>query len=90
MKPEFSRQIFEKYSHIEFCGNHFRGSGVVPRGQTDVSKLTVAFRSFANAPKTCKYEELSNYGRYISSSAFRYYLRVTHKTVGRVTGVQAA
>jgi len=31
MKTKFSRQIFEKYSNIELCGNHFSGSGVVPR-----------------------------------------------------------
>jgi len=27
------------------------GAGVVPRGQTDMTKLTVALRNFANAPK---------------------------------------
>jgi len=90
MKTKFSRQIFEKYSNIELCGNHFSGSGVVPRWHTDVSKLIVAFRDLVNAPKTCKYEELSNYARYVSSSAFWYYLRVTHKAVGGVTRVQAA
>ena len=35
MKLEFSRQIFENYSNIEFDENTFGGSGVVPCAQTD-------------------------------------------------------
>jgi hypothetical protein len=50
MKFEFSRQIFEKVSNIEFHQNPSSGSRV-PCGQTDVTKLIVAFRSFANASK---------------------------------------
>ena len=50
-KLEFSRQIFEKYSNIKFHKNPSSGSRVVPRGQTDKTKLTVTFRNFANAPK---------------------------------------
>ena len=50
MKLEFSRQIFEK-SHIKFHQNPSSGSRVVPcgrtEGQTDMTKLTVAFRNFA-------------------------------------------
>jgi len=42
MKRQFSRYIFEKCSNIKFHGN--------PPGLTDTSKLTVAFRNFANAP----------------------------------------
>jgi len=55
MKLEFSRQIFEKYSNVKFHENAFSESRVVPRGrthgQTDVTKLIVPFRNFANAPK---------------------------------------
>jgi hypothetical protein len=51
MKLEFSRQIFEKYSDIKFHENPFSGSRVVPCGLTDMTKLTVAFRNFANAPE---------------------------------------
>jgi len=55
MKLEFSRQIFEKYSNIKFHGNPSSGSRVVPcgrtNGQTDTTKLIIAFRNFANAPK---------------------------------------
>jgi hypothetical protein len=51
MKLVFSRQIFEKYSNIKFHENPSSGSRVVPSGRTDM-KLTVAFRNFANAPKT--------------------------------------
>ena len=54
---EFSRHIFEKYANIKLYENPFKGSGVVLCGrtdrqmdrQTDMTKLIVAFRNFANA-----------------------------------------
>jgi len=57
VKPEFSRQIFEKCSNIEFknmChveAELFHADGRTDR-ETDMSKVIVAFRNFANAPKT--------------------------------------
>jgi hypothetical protein len=55
MKLGFSWQIFEKYSNIKFHENPTSGSRVVPCGQTDgrkdMTKLVVAFRNIANAPK---------------------------------------
>jgi hypothetical protein len=67
IKLEFSRQFLEKYSNIIFHGNPSSGSRVVPWGekdgrtgrreggrtdrQTDMTKLIVAFRNFANGPK---------------------------------------
>jgi len=51
MDLEYSRQIFEKDSNIKFHENPSSGSRVVPCGQTDIMKLTVAFRNFANASK---------------------------------------
>jgi len=54
MKLEFSRIILEKYSNIKFHENPSSGSGVAPggkNGQTDMTKLIVAFRNFAKAPK---------------------------------------
>jgi hypothetical protein len=55
MKLEFSRQIFENSSNIKFHETPSIGSRVVPRGRTDrrtdMKKLIVAFRNFANAPK---------------------------------------
>ena len=55
MTLEFSRQICEKYSNIKFHQNPSSGSRVVPRGrtdgQTDMTKLIVAFRNVAKAPK---------------------------------------
>jgi hypothetical protein len=55
MKLEFSRQIFKRYSDIKFHENPFSGSTVViygrVDGRTDMTKLTVAFRNFAIAPK---------------------------------------
>jgi predicted DNA-binding WGR domain protein len=63
MKPEFSRQIFEKYSNTKFHENPSGGSPVVTwgraggrtDGQTGTKKLTVAFRNSANARKNCYY-----------------------------------
>ena len=50
MKVDFSRQIFEKYSNIKFHENPSSGSRAVGAdGQTDVTKLIVPFRNFANA-----------------------------------------
>ena len=40
--------------NIKFYQNPFIGSRVVPGGQTDMAKLIVAFRNFANAPKNGK------------------------------------
>jgi hypothetical protein len=49
MKPEFSRKILEKSSHIIFQENPSSGSRVVPYRQTDMTKGT--FRKIANAPR---------------------------------------
>jgi hypothetical protein len=51
MKLGFSGQVFEESSHTKFHQNPSSGSRVVPYGQTDTTKLTDAFRDFANAPK---------------------------------------
>ena len=59
MKLEFSRQIFEKHSHIKFHENPSNRSRAVPcgrtggrtGGRTDVTKLIVVFRNSANVPK---------------------------------------
>ena len=50
-----SQQIFRKFSNIKFHEDPSGESRVVPRGQmggqTDVTKLTVAFQNFANSHK---------------------------------------
>jgi hypothetical protein len=55
VKLEFSRQIYEKYSNIKCYENPSSVNPVVPcgqtDGQTDMTKLIVAFRHFANAPE---------------------------------------
>ena len=55
MKLKFSGQIFEKSSDIKFHENPSSGSRGVSCGRTDgrsvMTKLIVAFRNFANAPK---------------------------------------
>jgi len=55
MKLEFSGEIFEKFPDIKFHERLSSGSRVVACGrtdmETDMTKLIVAFRNFANAPK---------------------------------------
>jgi phosphoribosylaminoimidazole-succinocarboxamide synthase len=51
MKLEDGQQIFEKYSNIKSHENPSSGSRVVPCRRTDMTKLTVIFRNFANGPK---------------------------------------
>ena len=63
MKLEFFQKILGKYSDIEFRKNPSTDSRVVPcgrtdgrtYGQTDLTKLTVAFRNFTIAPKNSCY-----------------------------------
>jgi hypothetical protein len=50
MKIVFSRQIFEKSSNIKFHENPFELFHA--DGRTDMRKLIVALRDFADAPKT--------------------------------------
>jgi hypothetical protein len=42
---------FRKKTHTKFNENPFSESRVVFRGRTDITKLIVAFRNFAEAPK---------------------------------------
>ena len=55
IKFEFSRPFFENYSNTKFHDNSYSGSRVVSCGQTDgptdMTKVIVAFRNFANTPK---------------------------------------
>ena len=63
MKPEFSGQVFEKYSNI-ICYEHAcSGSRIVPCGRTDRRagrrterhpKLIVTIRDFMNAAETTR------------------------------------
>jgi len=68
MKLEFSRQIFflknpqvsnfMKIRPVEFDLIH-------ADGRTDMTKLTVAFRNFANAPKNWKRERKVSWSRHL-------------------------
>jgi hypothetical protein len=64
MKVEFCRQIFEKYWNITFYKNPSSGTRVVSctderaERKTDMTKLIVAFRNFANAPKNALFRPL--------------------------------
>jgi len=59
MKLEILGQVFDKYAIIKFHENPSGGDRVVlcgkKDGRTDVTKLTVAVRKFANAPKKKKH-----------------------------------
>jgi hypothetical protein len=53
MNLEFSKQILEKSSNIKFHENPSSGSRIFHAdGRRDMAKLIVAFRNFANTPKT--------------------------------------
>jgi len=57
IKPEFSRQIFGKYSNTKFQENPLIGSRVVPCGQTDRQtwrSQQSLFAKFANTPQNRK------------------------------------
>ena len=76
MKLELSRLIFEKPSNMKFNENLFSGSWVGPCGQRDrrmganMTKLTVAFRNFENAPKKRRHSwEESSLWRHLSAVA---------------------
>jgi len=56
MKLQFSQQIFEKFSNINFIKIHPVGGKLFhEERQADMAKLRVAFRNFANAPKGDKF-----------------------------------
>ena len=74
MKLEFSGQIFEKSSNIEFHENPYSGSPVIPCGQTggrtDMTKVIVAFRYFANAPKIVDTNQHAELGFQLTLAVF--------------------
>ena len=51
MKLVFPRQFFEVYSDIKFHENPSSGRWIVPSGETDMTKLSVALYNSAKAPK---------------------------------------
>ena len=55
MKLEFSRQMFEKSSNIEFHQNPSSGSRVVPCRRTGEAKVIFTFRNFSKEPKNINF-----------------------------------
>ena len=54
MKPEFSRQIFEKKFEYQVSSKSVQcesSCSMRTGGQTDTTKIIVAFSNIANAPK---------------------------------------
>jgi hypothetical protein len=66
---QFSRHIFEKSSNIKFYYNSPMGPSCSMRtdrqadGRTDMTKLIVDFRNFADGPKNCSDKYLASYCR---------------------------
>ena len=82
IKFAFSRQFFlNKSSNIRLHQNTSIGSRNVSCGQTDMTKLTVAFRNFANAPNK---QFLLPPVRVKSSVADIYYPRNLHSLTNRM------
>jgi hypothetical protein len=75
MKLEFSRQNFEKFPNIKFLKIRQQGAEVhadrQTDRQTDMTKLLVAFRNFANAPKIENNKFCLNEPFYISLKEWR-------------------
>jgi hypothetical protein len=87
MKLVFSQQLFENYSKIKFHLNPSSDSWVVPHGQTDkqidMTKLTVAFRNFANASKSVLllYTVDTTLIRIHAEEKYRYIKRTQHDLI---------
>jgi hypothetical protein len=66
MRFEPSRHFFEKYSSVKFHANPSSGSRAVPCGQadrqTDMTKLIVAVRNFADGTKNGSMKVLQSLG----------------------------
>jgi hypothetical protein len=75
MKLEVLRQVFEKRSNTKFYQNPFSGN------RTDMTKLTVVFRNFVNAPKKLQYIVCMKYG--ISNLTMKTVLKL-HKKANRL------
>jgi hypothetical protein len=63
---EFSRQISKQSQLSDFINIRpveaelFHSDGQTDRQAADITKLTIAFRNFANAPKNCIHEEINS------------------------------
>jgi hypothetical protein len=85
MKPDFSRQIFEKYSDVKFHDNPFKVSRIPSKrtaSQTYTTKLTVPFRSLSLLSPTLGDEHFPNLHRRVVP--FR--IGTAHGVEGTATG----
>jgi len=73
MKLQHSPQFVEKYSYIKFHENPSSGSWVVPCGRTDMTKLIVSFRNFANAPNNKRTKQTPRIFRYRNKVHFHWH-----------------
>ena len=81
-KLEFSQQIFEKYSVIKFHESQSSGSRVVPcgrtDGRTDIRKLIVAFRNYANMPNKHTFCPQSVFACFYASQNKQRFVSIQH------------
>jgi hypothetical protein len=76
---DFSGRIFDKYSHTTFRENPSIGDRVVPHGRTERqkdTKLIIAFRNFANAPKKGKLLNVC-----VQTDQFSWWLLDLHRSI---------
>jgi aspartyl/asparaginyl beta-hydroxylase (cupin superfamily) len=59
-------------------------------GQTVMTKLTVAFRNYANAPRNCKFVDLSTKMFVTCTTAKQRFIPCGRETVGRISTVSMA
>jgi hypothetical protein len=92
MKLEFSRQILEKFANIKFHENPYSGSRVFHVDgqthrwtQTDMTKIMVAFRNFANAPDKTAIMPYSTAACMFSSSLKGWNYKISSKATSRPT-----
>ena len=82
----FSTDFRQKAQTQSFIKNPSNGSRVVPCGQTDMTKLIVAFRNFANAPKIAlRMRVTASYGHpSVSLQVFLLRVRARKINLGRL------
>ena len=79
MKLEFSRQIFQKYSNTVMKILPVGAALFLADRRADVTKLMVAFRSFANKPK--KTDSKQNFDQYLCP------IKIYQRTCGQTNTV---
>jgi hypothetical protein len=54
MEAELFRRIFKEYSNVKFQEHPSSGGRVAPCGQTDTTRVIIAFRNLRTRMKSCR------------------------------------